>query len=223
MWCNSTTDSIVWMGEDEVHGFLACSFGLLQFSIIGGTFMTNTRKMTIIAILSAVSFLLMYLKFPLIPTANFLEVDFSLVPILFGLLILDTKASFAILLVRTFLKLILNNQGPSTIIGLPMNIAAMSVFILAVAYFWKKDQTIKNYIKTAIVATIGSTLVMLLLNYVYAVPVYAAFANFDIKEILGLWNYLLMMVLPFNLLQGIVLSAAFYICQKAAQPILKKV
>lgn len=99
----------------------------------------------------------------------------------------------------------------------------MSIFILAVAYFWKKDQTIKNYIKTAIVATIGSTLVMLLLNYVYAVPVYAAFANFDIKEILGLWNYLLMMVLPFNLLQGIVLSAVFYICQKAAQPILKKV
>ena len=185
--------------------------------------MTNTRKMTIIAILSAVSFLLMYLKFPLIPTANFLEVDFSLVPILFGLLILDTKASFAILLVRTLLKLILNNQGPSTIVGLPMNIAAMSIFILAVAYFWKKDQTTKNYIKTAIVATIGSTLVMLLLNYVYAVPVYAGFANFDIKEILGLWNYLLMMVLPFNLLQGIVLSAVFYICQKAAQPILKKV
>ncbi|WP_330847939.1 ECF transporter S component, partial [Streptococcus suis] len=51
--------------------------------------MTNTRKMTIIAILSAVSFLLMYLKFPLIPTASFLEVDFSLVPILFGLLVLD--------------------------------------------------------------------------------------------------------------------------------------
>ncbi|WP_153048273.1 ECF transporter S component, partial [Streptococcus suis] len=88
----------------------------------------NTRKMTIIAILSAVSFLLMYLKFPLIPTASFLEVDFSLVPILFGLLVLDMKSSFAILLVRTFLKLILNNQGPSTIIGLPMNIAAMSVF-----------------------------------------------------------------------------------------------
>lgn len=185
--------------------------------------MTNTRKMTIIAILSAVSFLLMYLKFPLIPTASFLEVDFSLVPILFGLLILDMKSSFAILLVRTFLKLILNNQGPSTIIGLPMNVAAMSVFILAVAYFWKNDQTIKNYLKTATVATIGSTVVMLILNYVYAVPVYAVFANFDIKEILGLTNYLLMMVLPFNLLQGIVLSAIFYICYKAAQPILKKV
>lgn len=104
-----------------------------------------------------------------------------------------------------------------------MNIAAMSVFILAVAYFWKNKQTIKNYLKAAAVATIGSTAVMLVLNYVYAVPVYAAFANFDIKEILGLTNYLLMMVLPFNLLQGIVLSAIFYICYKAAQPILKKV
>ena len=84
------------------------------------------------------------------------------------------------------------------------------------------DQTIKNYLKTATVATIGSTVVMLIVNYVYAVPVYAAFANFDIKEILGSTNYLLMMVLPFNLLQWIVPSAIFYICYKAAQPILKK-
>lgn len=185
--------------------------------------MTNTRKMTIIAILSTLSFLLMYLKFPLIPTASFLEVDFSLVPILFGLLILDVKSSFVILLLRTLLKLILNNQGPSTIIGLPMNIAAMSIFILAVAYFWKNDQTVKNYVKTAGVATLGSTLAMLVLNYVYAVPLYAAFANFDIKEILGLTNYLLFMVFPFNLLQGMVLSIIFYICYQAAQPILKKV
>ncbi|MDQ8767019.1 ECF transporter S component [Streptococcus ruminantium] len=185
--------------------------------------MTNIRKMTIIAILSAVSFLLMYLKFPLIPIANFLEVDFSLIPILFGLLILDTKSSFVILLMRTLLKLLLNNQGPSTIIGLPMNIAAMSVFILAVAYFWKKDQLLKNYLKAAVVATLGSTLVMLILNYVYAIPVYAAFANFDIKQILGLSNYFLLMVLPFNLLQGILLSVVFYLCYKATRPILKKV
>ncbi len=39
--------------------------------------MTNTRKMTIIAILSAVSFLLMYLKFPLIPTASLWSGFFS--------------------------------------------------------------------------------------------------------------------------------------------------
>lgn len=185
--------------------------------------MTNTRKMAIIGILSALSFLLMYLKFPLIPTASFLEVDFSLVPILFGLLLLDMKSSFAILSIRTLLKLVLNNQGFSTIIGIPMNVSAMAVFIIVVAYCWKYEQTGKKYIIAAFLATIGSTAVMLFLNYVYAVPVYAAFANFDIREILGLSNYLWFMVLPFNLLQGCLLSFVFYICYKAAQPILKKV
>lgn len=184
--------------------------------------MTNTRKMTIIAILSAVSFLLMYLKFPLIPTASFLEVDFSIVPILLGLVLLDIKSSFAILLIRTLLKIFLNNQGPSTLIGLPMNIAAMAVFILAMAYLWKDKQTLGHYVRAAGLATVGSTLIMLVLNYVYAVPVYAAFANFDIREVLGLSNYLMLMVLPFNLLQGVLFSLVFYLSYRAAQPLLKR-
>lgn len=39
--------------------------------------MTNTRKLAYIAILSAVSFLLLYFSFPLIPAADFLKVDFQ--------------------------------------------------------------------------------------------------------------------------------------------------
>ncbi len=35
--------------------------------------MTNTRKIAHIAILSTLSFLLMYLQFPLIPSASFLQ------------------------------------------------------------------------------------------------------------------------------------------------------
>ena len=45
---------------------------------------------------------------------------------------------------------------------------------------------------------------MLVLNYVYAVPLYAKFANFDIGKILGLSNYLMTMVLPFNLIEGVI-------------------
>lgn len=76
--------------------------------------MTNTRKMALIAILSAVSFLLMYLKFPLIPSASFLEIDFSIIPILIGMLVLDLGSAFSILLIRTVLKFLFNNNGPST-------------------------------------------------------------------------------------------------------------
>lgn len=179
--------------------------------------------MALIAILSAVSFLLMYLKFPLVPSASFLEVDFSIIPILIGLLVLDLKSSFAILLLRTVLKLFLNNSGPSTVIGLPMNVAAMSVFLLALAFIWQKNPTWKRYLVASTVGTLGLTAVMLVLNYIYAIPVYAAFADFDIQATLGLANYLLAMVLPFNLLQGLLLSLVFYGVYQASRPILKKV
>ena len=51
--------------------------------------MTNTRKLAYIAILSAVSFLLLYFSFPLIPAADFLKVDFSILPVLIALVIFD--------------------------------------------------------------------------------------------------------------------------------------
>lgn len=184
--------------------------------------MTNTRKMALIAILSAVSFLLMYLKFPLIPSANFLEIDFSIIPILIGMLVLDLGSAFSILLIRTVLKFFLHNNGPSTVIGLPMNMIAIAVFVLALYGIWSKKQTLQRYLLASGVGTIGLTLAMILLNYIYAIPVYAAFAHFDIREILGVNNYLFGMVLPFNLLQGILFSLVFYLIYQAIRPILKK-
>ncbi|MTB64458.1 ECF transporter S component [Streptococcus sp. zg-86] len=184
--------------------------------------MTHTRKMALIAILSAVSFLLMYLKFPLIPSASFLEIDFSIIPILIGMLALDLGSAFTILLIRTVLKFLFNNSGPSTVIGLPMNIVALAVFLLAFYVIWGKKQTIQQYVFATIVGSAGLTLAMLLLNYIYAIPAYAAFANFDIREIIGVRNYLVGMVLPFNLLQGLLFSLIFYLVYRASQPILRK-
>ncbi|MBF0787498.1 ECF transporter S component [Streptococcus sp. 19428wC2_LYSM12] len=184
--------------------------------------MTNTRKMALIAILSAVSFLLMYLKFPLIPSASFLEIDFSIIPILIGMLILDLGSAFSILLIRTVLKFLFNNNGPSTVIGLPMNIVALAVFMTVLYVMWGKRQTLKHYFIASSLATLSLTLVMIALNYVYAIPVYAAFANFDIRQILGVNNYLFGMVLPFNLLEGVIFSLVFYLVYRAGQPILRK-
>ena len=65
------------------------------------TMTNNTRKMAYIAILSAVSFLLMFLQFPMF--TDFLQVDFSIIPILVGLLLFDMKSAFAILLLRSVL------------------------------------------------------------------------------------------------------------------------
>lgn len=183
--------------------------------------MTNTRKIAHIAILSTLSFLLMYLQFPLIPSASFLQFDFSILPVLIGLVMIDLQSALGILILRTLLKLMLNNGGVTTLIGMPMNVVALGVFLLAIAFIWKRKPSLKNYVLASIVGTVGLTLAMLVLNYVYAVPLYAKFANFDISTILGLGNYLFAMVVPFNLIEGIIFSVAFFILWSCLKPILK--
>ena len=184
--------------------------------------MTNTRRLSTIAILSALSFVLMYFDFPLLPAASFLRIEFSILPVLVGVIVLDLPAAFVIILLRSLLKLILNNQGVSTYIGLPMNIVALGVFVLAFGLIWKKERTAIRFALASLVGVISMTLAMLVLNYVYAVPLYAKFANFDIEKILGLSNYLLTMVLPFNLIEGIIFALAFWLIYVFLKVTLKR-
>lgn len=183
---------------------------------------TRTRSMAYIAVLSAISFLLMYLQFQLLPGVDFLKLDFSILPILVGLVVLDLKSSFIILLCRSLLQLLLNNNGASSMIGMPMNVIAYAFFILAMGLIWKKAPSLKTYIQAGVIGTVSLTVAMMVLNYIYAMPLYAMFANFDINQIIGAGRYIFGIVLPFNLLQGIIFGVVFYLVYQALQPLLKK-
>lgn len=183
--------------------------------------MTNTRRLSTIAILSAISFVLMYFDFPLLPAASFLKIEFSILPVLVGLVVMDLPAALGVLLLRSLLKLLLNSQGVNTYIGLPMNIVALGVFVIVFALIWKKERTTLRFLLGSLAGTIGLTVAMLVLNYVYAVPLYAKFANFDIGKILGLFNYLMTMVLPFNLIEGVIFSVSFWLLYVLLKPTLK--
>lgn len=113
------------------------------------------------------------------------------------------------------------SQGVNTYIGLPMNIVALGVFVIVFALIWKKERTTLRFLLGSLAGTIGLTLAMLVLNYVYAVPLYAKFANFDIGKILGLSNYLMTMVLPFNLIEGVIFSVSFWLLYVLLKPTLK--
>ena len=103
-----------------------------------------------------------------------------------------------------------------------MNIIAVAVFVIAFALIWKKEQAAVRFLIASVVGTLGLTLAMLILNYTYAIPLYATFANFDISKILGVANYLFAMVIPFNLLEGVVFAVAFWLIHLLLKPILIK-
>ncbi|MGT2933209.1 ECF transporter S component [Streptococcus catagoni] len=184
--------------------------------------MSKTHRLVMVAVLSAISFLLMFFSFSIIPGANFLKIEFSIIPVLLGLVLLDLKSAYLILMVRTLLKLILNNSGVNDFVGLPMNVIALGLFVTVFAFIWNQKRTGKQYIGASIIASIVLTASMLFLNYCYAIPLYGKFANFDIKAYIGISKYLVSMILPFNLIEGIIFAISFYFLYIACQPLLER-
>ncbi|GAB2027046.1 ECF transporter S component [Lactovum odontotermitis] len=175
--------------------------------------MSNTRKMTLIAMLSAISTLLAapFLQFVLLPVVDFLKVELTILPVLLGVFMLGLSSGFIILTIRTILWLLLFNQGPSTWIGMPMNYLAISVFMVVLWLFIRKKATPVKFALGGILGTLAFTAMMLLMNVIYAIPMYAKFANFDINTMFkgGVRVYLLFGVIPFNLLEGLIFIVAF--------------
>ncbi|GFO50990.1 riboflavin transporter [Lactococcus garvieae] len=173
---------------------------------------SKTRRLTLIAMLSAISFVLSYpmFQFPLVPSASFLRIDFTILPILIGLFMLGLSSAFAILIIRSLLWLLLNSDGVNTYIGLPMNIIAVSVFVLVLWFFLRHRFSLRNYIMATILGTLALTAVQVVLNYVYAIPLYSMFAHFDIATMFpgGISAYIGVVVV-FNILQGLIFAGSF--------------
>lgn len=169
---------------------------------------TRTQRITFIAIMSTLSFLLMiFPQIPLIPGADFLKLDFSIIPVLLAVYWFDFSAGLLVILLRTILKLLLNNEGVNTYLGLPVNVLGVLTFI-TLLYLILPQVTVKlNYIRAilgVLVATGGLAISMIIVNWFVVIPLYAQFAHFDIQQIFGVGHYLVAIVMPFNLIQGII-------------------
>ncbi len=171
--------------------------------------MRQTQRLSVIALLAAVSFILMLIgQIPLIPGATFLKIDFSFIPIFLGAIILDLRAGYGVLLLRSLLKILLDGSGVNDYIGLPMNIIGLAILLLGLYWGMQggKNWQWRNILIGGAVGTVGLTVSMMVMNVIYAMPLYARFANFDIAKTIGTKVYLTYMVLPFNLIEGVLLT-----------------
>lgn len=184
--------------------------------------MFKTRNLVFIAILGSLSFLLMLINFPILPGADFLKVDFSILPILVAMTLFGEKSAYMVLMIRSVLKLLLDTASIAHLIGLPMNIVAMAVFVWVFARLWHTGKTWSSFLVTGVLATLAMTVIMLPLNYCYAIPIYAQFAHFDISQMIGLKTYFCSMVIPFNLLQGSLLSLSFGLLLVPMTPLIER-
>ncbi len=176
----------------------------------------NVQKMTLIAMFSAIAFILMYFDFPLWFAPTFYKLDFSELPVLIGSFILGPVAGVLIEFLKIMLKLVV--KGTDTgFVGEFSNFVIGCSYILPAAtiYGLKKNKT--GMALGLIAGTVLMSVSGCFLNAFVVLPKYAEVFGFPVSTIIGMgtainknindmFSFVAFAVLPFNLFKCVVVS-----------------
>lgn len=194
----------------------------------------RTRRLVITAMLSAIAVILNVFDFPVWFAPGFYKLDFSELPIIIGAFALGPTAGVAIEAVKILLNLIINGTV-TAFVGEIANFCMGCAFIVpaAIIYYNKKDR--KNAIIGLLAGTLSAVVLGALLNAYVLLPTYArAFFKTDSLELIigegtkkndsvsNLMSFILLAVVPFNLLKYGAVSLVTMFIYKPISRILKK-
>ena len=191
----------------------------------------SVRKMAIVGVFSAVSFVLMLLEFPLPFAPSFYKFDFSDMPALVGGFAAGPFAGVMIEFIKILLKLVIKGTS-SGFIGEIANFVVGASFVVPATIIYRLRKTRKTALISCIVGTICITLAGSFLNAFFLLPAYAVIYGCDISmfvemgtqinpAITNITTFCLLAVAPFNLIKGIVDSVITFALYKHISPILK--
>jgi len=193
----------------------------------------NTKTMVKISVLGAISFVLMYFKFPVAWIAPpFLKMDISDIPSLLGAFALGPLAGVLIQLLKNILNLIF--EGTTTAgVGEFVNFFSGSVFAVIASVIYFRNKNFKNAVIGLIAGIIAMTAIMAISNYYFIFPLYAKVFGIPIEKLVEMGasitnkvvdfkTLIIYTVVPFNLLKGFLTALITIIIYKRLSPILHK-
>lgn len=189
----------------------------------------NIKSLTIIAMLAAISTVLMFLSFsiPLFPI--FLKLDFSEVPALIAAFSLGPFAGVSVVFIKNLINLLFTSSGG---IGEFANFLIGSFFVFSAGLVYQKFKTRKGAILSMTVGTIIMSIVGTVANYYILMPLYTLIMPIDsivnmFKSINPYADTMLkimfMTIAPFNLLKGFIVSLITFLIYKKLSPIIKRI
>lgn len=185
----------------------------------GGTIMKQrqTRRMIIVGMLSAIAFVLMFLKFPLPFLPPYLTIDFSDIPALIATFLFGPVAGILVELIKNLLNFFFNMSDP---VGPVANFLAGCSFLLTSYVIYKKSRTQRALILGLVVATIVMTMFLSVMNYFVLLPLYGLIMNLtDIVH--NLKVIITAGIIPFNLIKGLLISIIFLLLYPRISKVLK--
>lgn len=192
---------------------------------------TNVRTMVMIAMLGAISMVLMWFEIPLWFAPGFYKIDFSEVPVMIGTFALGPLAGAMIELVKVLLKLV--TKGTTTaFVGDIANYLIGCALVLPAGMIYKHKKSKRNAVIGMAAGTIFMTAVGCFLNAYVLLPAYGKAFGMEIESLVamgaavnpsikGIGTFVILAVAPFNLLKGIAVSVITLILYKYVSPVLK--
>lgn len=161
--------------------------------------MSSTKKLTTIAILSALAMVLnLLIQFPIMPTVSFLSYDPKDIIIVIAGFIYGPLTSFIMSLLCSFLEILFKGGN---LLDILMNVISTCTFACVAATIYKYKHSKKGAVQGLVCGVLCATLSMTLWNYIIT-PIYYQMPR---SAVVGM---LLPGIIPFNLLKG-TLNAAF--------------
>jgi len=192
---------------------------------------TKIKRMTVIAMLSALAFILMFFEFPVPFAPIFYKIDASEIPVLIGAFMFGPAAGVVIEGVKVLLHLVI--KGTETaFVGDFANFILGCCYVVPAATIYLFKKTKKSAIIGMIVGTLSLVIFGSLLNAFYLLPKYAelfgmpmdsliAFGTAINSSITNVFSFVALAVAPFNLLKGTIVAIITGVLYKYVSRIIK--
>lgn len=190
----------------------------------------STNTMTKVAILSAISYILMFISMPipgLFP--DFLKIDISDVPAIFGGMALGPFAGFMIVFIKNLFQAM--TASTTAWIGEIANLLIGGSYVVIVSLVYRNKKNLKGLLIGFVLGTIAMVIVGCLTNYYMLLPFYGKImpmeaiidmGNLINPKVTDLGSFVVWMIAPFNLVKAILISLITLPLYKKMEVLLKK-
>jgi riboflavin transporter FmnP len=177
--------------------------------------MNKTRKLTAMAVLAALSIVLVALiHFPIFPAAPYLEYDPADIPVLICGFAFGPAAGIAVAAAAAMIQG-LTVSAQSGIYGIIMHIAATATYVTVTSLIYRRHKTRKTAAVSLVFGTLAMTVVMALANLV----VTPAFTGMPVSAVAEL---LIPIIIPFNLIKAGVNGIVTFFVYKSVSKVIHK-
>ena len=187
----------------------------------------NIKTLTMVAVSSAISSVLMFVSISIPFFPSFLKIDVSEVPALITSFSLGPLFGVTVVFIKNLINLMFTTSGG---IGEFANFIVGSIFVFVAGLIYSKFKTQKGAVLSMIFATICLSIFGSLTNYYILLPMYALITPMDSivnmfkainPQIDSVLKIVFFAIVPFNLIKGGLVSVITFLIYKRLSYFIK--